>query len=422
MFLVLLAGLIATPILERTVFHHDNVFRESRYISALHIAEGGIEETVWHLTSDDQNAWSGWNTIDPDLYIQSKKTQYDPEGHQLGEYEVNVVGPDPTGLSVDVGPLGVPVPFRLTTTGSPIITAVAGVPDLTSPGSEIRIVQVEADMRTTGSLGLFSDLDLDFNGNTGVDSYDSRLGPYDPITNRFANATAGTNNDIVMNNANGGNIEGDAYAVGTISFPGNITGEAQEGVSVIDLPPVDDVVAAAALENDNGDIPQAIKNGGQQYDAVDLSDDSLNLQSNSTLTLPGGTKENPKIYYFSNVKSHGDLYIDGYVIIFTDGNVNLNGGTILNGAGGGKTEQLLLVSSGDLNTEIKINGGGGFAGVIYAPGAYLRFGGGCDIFGSAVGGDIDFLGNAQFHYDEALGDAGVPVSFELTKWVEKAPS
>jgi hypothetical protein len=39
-----------------------------------------------------------------------------------------------------------------------------------------------------------------------------------------------------------------------------------------------------------------------------------------------------------------------------------------------------------------------------------------------VAGKIDFQGNAEFHYDEALGETGLIAFFEIAKWVEKALS
>jgi Tfp pilus assembly protein PilX len=52
---------------------------------------------------------------------------------------------------------------------------------------------------------------------------------------------------------------------------------------------------------------------------------------------------------------------------------------------------------------IKIAGNGALSGVVYAPNGNVTINGNGDVMGSVVAKNISLVGNAQFHYDEALG-------------------
>ncbi len=177
----------------------------------------------------------------------------------------------------------------------------------------------------------------------------------------------------------------------------------------------------AKLVNNNAEIPPAVKSNGQLVNAYNPGNKSVSLQAGATLTLPGGTKENPKVYYLSSALLNGNsnLIINDYVVIFTDGSLDFSGGTVINNGGAGPPEKFLVYSSGNINTDVKVNGGAGFAGAIYAPNAEVTLTGGGNVFGAVVGGKVNVSGNGQFHYDEALGETGLIAYFEVREWVEK---
>ena len=424
LFLTFLAGLLLTPVLERAVFHHNNAYRETRYLAALHLAEAGVDEGIWHLSFDKQKVWQGWNTSNDEVYLKHNGVFFDADRNQLGEYEVRIDHPIPLGTEISVGPIGSALPFPITTNSTPTITAVAGVPDLNSIGSEIRVIQVLARARTVFSLGLFSDADLELGGTTVVNSYDSRNGFYNSATNSSNNGDSGSNGDILLNGTP--LIDGDASAGGNVVLVGQnaeITGQVEGGVTQIDLPLVSDLVAAAKLNNNNAEIPKAVKANGQLVNAFNPATNALSVQAGATLTLPGGTKDNPKIYYLSDAQLAGNsnLIVQDYVILFTDGDLDFTGGTVINNGGNGPPEKFTVYSSGGLDTTVGLNGGAGFAGAVYAPGANLTITGGGNFFGAAVGGKVTLGGNGEFHYDEALGETGIIAFFEVNEWVEKTP-
>jgi hypothetical protein len=194
-----------------------------------------------------------------------------------------------------------------------------------------------------------------------------------------------------------------------------------QALTKIDLPLVNAEVAAAKLANNNADIPPAVKSNGQLVNAYNAGTGALSIAAGATLTLPGGTPGNPKVYYLSSAKMGGNssLVVTGNVIIFTDGNLDFTGGTVINNGGGGPPDKFMVYSSGGPETLVGVHGGAGFCGALYAPQAKVVLTGNGDIYGAAVGGKVNISGNGQFHYDEAMGDVGVIAFFEVAEWIEK---
>lgn len=418
MIFVLLAGLLVAPVLQRASFHHANAFRENRSATALHLAEGGIDEAMWHLVYgvkiNGDATWSGWTpSTDPETgnqsYLKPQETFLDSYNKPIGNYSLNVV------LEED----------------NAVISAIAGVPDIDSPGSEIRRVVVVADRDTTFPFKLFSDLAMDFAGNNLVNSYDSCSGPYD-VANAGNGVEVGSNNDITLQNSS--LVDGNVTSAGNVirDLDTSVSGETVTGSFDVELESVSSLVETAKLANNNGEIPNATAGIDM---GLDLLDDMLSPISDSgvvvydptlkellvpndlVLTLPGGTKDNPKVYYFSMavISDNAQLAIKGYANIFIDGDFYVSGTSVVNGGGSGIPNHLRLFSSGDLSTSIQIYGDAQFAGIINAPGASIQFDGNSDAYGMAIGGKIDFSSAARFHSDECLGSNG---PLQVIGWIE----
>jgi hypothetical protein len=74
------------------------------------------------------------------------------------------------------------------------------------------------------------------------------------------------------------------------------------------------------------------------------------------------------------------------------------------------------------NTQLDMTGNASFTGVIYAPNANLKLGGGgndnYDLVGSTVTKTVTMNGHMNFHYDEALKDWGPDLGYVVTAWNE----
>ena len=78
-------------------------------------------------------------------------------------------------------------------------------------------------------------------------------------------------------------------------------------------------------------------------------------------------------------------------------------------------------TSDDESPEWVLQGSGSFYGGVYAPNADVKLGGGGtagEMFGAVVAYSIEFGGNYQFHYDEALAEYENKELRKVTRWLE----
>lgn len=107
------------------------------------------------------------------------------------------------------------------------------------------------------------------------------------------------------------------------------------------------------------------------------------------------------------------------LIIYTAGDIDLTGQGITNTDGAPKNVQIYGTStSTTVDQDIKIAGGGSFSGVIYAPNGSVTINGDGSVWGSVVAEDITLTGNANFHYDESLGNLNGGNPFRVSGWTE----
>lgn len=105
--------------------------------------------------------------------------------------------------------------------------------------------------------------------------------------------------------------------------------------------------------------------------------------------------------------------------IYTAGNIDLTGQGIVNTSGAPKNIQIYGTSTSTTqDQDIKIAGGGNFSGVIYAPNGSVSLRGDGAMWGSVVAEDIELTGNANFHYDESLGNLSGGNPFRVSSWKE----
>ncbi len=71
---------------------------------------------------------------------------------------------------------------------------------------------------------------------------------------------------------------------------------------------------------------------------------------------------------------------------------------------------------------ITITGNGTFSGIIYAPQGSVTINGNGSVSGSVVANNITLSGNANFHYDESLGNFGGNNPYRVSKWKELTTS
>ncbi|MBP6507308.1 MAG: hypothetical protein KA257_07060 [Opitutaceae bacterium] len=120
---------------------------------------------------------------------------------------------------------------------------------------------------------------------------------------------------------------------------------------------------------------------------------ALNIQTGSTL----------QIY------APGDIKIAGSGV--------MNGGTTALTANQASSLQIWGTKTSGTQ-DIQIAGNGALSAVVYAPQGSVKINGNGDVVGSVVANDITVVGNAAFHYDEALGDFDGINPFRVSLWQE----
>lgn len=379
-------------------FFRHNAYRDLWYQSALHVAETGIDEAAYQLTFN-RKAWTGWTTVSQNRHELRDRLLMDDDGRPLGYYRVVVEA------THDVDLFNIPYDVKSTFRAR----CVAGVPNLDSKKSQIRQIEVNMDAVNVFNLALFSDRTLNMGGTPSTDSYNSTLGPYGG--NNIGNkGDIGSNQNIEL--VGTVDIGGSAAAVGTVDFGPNctITGTVQE-ISSIFLPPVDELVAAVKLNNDNA-LCTNLRNGVTSP-GIDAA--GAMRANGGVTTLPGGTPGSPRKYYVSSMdmKGNSQLVVTGPVEIYTDGSLDLTGCAVINQQG--IPSNFVVYSSGP---SMKLGGTHDFWGAVYAPNADVYVGGTAQMYGAITAGKIDYQGTGDFHYDEALGDVGIIAYFAPLDWQE----
>jgi hypothetical protein len=110
-----------------------------------------------------------------------------------------------------------------------------------------------------------------------------------------------------------------------------------------------------------------------------------------------------------------EVYAAGDIKIAGQG--AMNGGTTATSAN--QPANLQIYGTKTASTQsIQIAGNGVLSAVVYAPMGSVKINGNGDVCGSIVANDITVVGNAQFHYDESLGNLGGNNPYGITKWKE----
>lgn len=220
---------------------------------------------------------------------------------------------------------------------------------------------------------------VDLSGTPMVDSYNSDLGPYNPLK-PGQNAVVVSNNDILGNGHP--TVAGDAVAGPghSVSSSISVTGSKSNLDQPLVFPPAN--ADAYRLVNDNALIRSYLN--GQQ---------DLTLKGNDKLHVPAGD------YYIRDLKMTGNavLYIDGPVTFHITGSVDV-AGTVNTTAQKPANFQIQVTGSGTVD----LRGNADLHSAVYAPESPIIVRGTHDFYGSIIGRSIRMVGTSDIHVDESL--------------------
>lgn len=228
---------------------------------------------------------------------------------------------------------------------------------------------------------------VSMSGSSNIDSYDSTIGAY----SKSAAGNKGTvcsNGDIVMSGSTGINGDGHPGSGRIVKSSSSIgvLGTISPLSYSLSFPAVNP--GSAVTTNDNGSIP--------------LSDNGKNpLNSKNEFSLSGGDGIDlaPGTYYFSKLTLSGSssIRLSGATTIFVTGNVDLSGGTVLNGTCIPKNLQLYPMGS-----TCTISGSSDFYGLVYGPTTAMTRSGSSGFFGAMIGESLSLSGSGGIHADSSL--------------------
>lgn len=282
------------------------------------------------------------------------------------------------------------------------------IPTQASPRAVKRVAILVTRPSSPFQFSLFGADGLSIDAGVRTDSYDSAVGPYDPLR-AGSDGDVGSNGNITMDN--GAIVNGDATAGGTIALGGGtITGTQTQGAPPVTLDPVD---AAYRTPNANGTIV-CTPSTPSCYNSITHA---LSTDAGQTVTLNAGT------YYFSSISLDrgSSLVINGEATIYVTGTIYVDQGTITNsGPPTNLTIYSSYASSGPFDFGINIDAAASFKGAIYAPNSAVYLDAMGDVYGSVVGKWIRMDADSRFHFDEALRRMGGSGKFAvvLGSWTE----
>ncbi len=245
--------------------------------------------------------------------------------------------------------------------------------------------------------GVIGETRVTINSSAGTDSYDSSFGPYSAAS-PGQNGDVCSCGDIELNSS--ALVQGDAqpgydHEV-ILNSSAYVTGSTAPG----DCPVLPDVeLGDIATNNDNADIPAETDN---DEDPFPNGPYALELTNGDSITLDGGTSENPARYYFTSLELHSSttLSFTGPAIIYVTETFALNSSSILNPTQ--NPEDLVIMISS--TAEVQFNSSTDFHGVVYAPNAHVINNSSVDFFGAIFGQEVTLNSSVVVHYDETLDE------------------
>ena len=406
LFMALVIGTVLGSFLLVTSTRNKLSVRSTDWNAAIPVLEAGVEEAFTHLHDDTNYSANGWTRTNISGQVVFAKTR--------------TLSTDGSYFYTTIYGAG---------SSSPIIYSAGFVPSPLGNGQYIsRTVKVP----TTNPPTLFTKAiaatgPISIGSSAVVDSFDSRLGPYNTANNRGAQGSIATDcranpavsvgagrvygtvstgpggtvivggsggiGDVAWNASHKG-IEDPTWTNDTmnVSFPSNAP---PPGPFMI--PPISVVGGSNVIS----------LNGSNFYQLPVLNINSslaLLITTNTTLWVTGDV----------NVQGNGYIYIapGASLKLYIGGMASIGSGALANGTGLAASFQLIGLSS---NSSISFSGGGSFAGTVNAPQADVSMGGNTEIYGAIVCKSYSSSGGGSVHYDVSLATSGGLIA---TGWIE----
>ncbi len=389
--------LLAVPFLFQVSSERGSTERSYQSISALSLAEAGVERAIWEINYGDIKSWSGSSS----LRTKNISSFQASGGDIIGNIEIRVENPDGD---------------------TPVIESTGSVA-LTGSQTVDRTVRVELDGFLPYKFGAYGETSVYMSGNAMVDSYDSRLNDYDPLnpgsegnigTNAIANGSieldsnAEINGDVIIGP---GGDPNDPNVIVTLSSS-VINGQREASAEPIEMEPVFP--------------PEGITDmgtyylGGSDTDTISQSSEynNFNIDSNAIVTITGDITLYVSNNFSMTSNSHLIIPNGSSLTLYVGGSFLQDSNTMINNLTQDTTKCMVLALS-SLKGTMVWNSNADFYGAVYAPGADIIINSNANFFGAIMANSIYASSDIRLHYDKALERVFMPgVSFEVLSWQE----
>jgi hypothetical protein len=270
---------------------------------------------------------------------------------------------------------------------------------------------------------------VNMNGNTFIDSFDSRdptkstLGQWD-LLKRQSHGNVATNNSTNSNLHNEpiyGNL---AYSGPPIAGTKNVTGTISTPFNA-PLPDTSDPSWSGSFNTYSG-VPGSGSLTATSTDKNNPTRVKINGDFKTTggvpFTIINGNVLNPT---YINIWVTGDFVTNGtviqqlgvYVTWYVDGNISTGGSSYTNLNGVASYTNFIGIGTGT----ISVSGSSTFTAVVNAPGYDVTIGGTGDMSGSLAANSLSMNGSGNYHYDEALAALATTTTianYSFASWFE----
>lgn len=391
--------------------------------SAINLAESGVEEALYCFNQATagvavNTAWSEWTRSG--TLAKNTFTNFSLSGGATVAVRVLVSNYNPSGS---------------------VTPRVYSEATVTLPSESLTItkaVEVELRRRSRFAMGLVARNQITFNGNVArVDSWNSQFNddgtprsspvPYSTGV-RHASGSVGSTSvavgSVAVNNADifGYVSVGGSSSTGvSVGTNGIISGNFSASGGTVDT---SRIATDFTTNFDSVSTPSGTYLGGlgatigtagttTSFTVPGPITSSFTVRGNVTLIItPDGTGTALR-FTGSDILT---LDPGATLTVYTSGDFDLRGNGLVNPSGQATAFQ--FYGTGTSTQDIDLGGTADFCGVVYAPNAPVRIHGNPHVMGSIVADNITVVGNAQFHYDEALANFGGNNPFGVVKWRE----
>ena len=318
---------------------------------------------------------------------------------------------------------------------------------ITTPRASRTIEVIAQPVATsTGSRGIVSRRTFLMSGNGLIDSFDSSNSLYS-TNGQYVQAKRESHGDVGILDSTGSTLSNGTYVYGSLTYSGPAVQNTQNVQGTISTPfnvnvpqvPVPNWASGSystALPAAQGNvITIAIPAGTTKSNPLRYQVSSIALSGQQSLVIqspapdPVTHVQSPgyvEIWVTGDLSTAGQAGItqgsNAYVTYDVQGNINLQGNSIVNQSGYAANLLIYGVTPTDGSTHTAyISGNGNFIGVLDAPEFNTTFAGNGDIMGAVIGNTVTIQGNGSLHYDQALSQlvqSLEPPAYAFASWFE----